>query len=181
MLTDGGPELYLIAYKYALGSWWLFSIIEPLCFSWNHVHPSSFALATYLFWTGSMISFTSKLFALALAIASTIYASASALPRQVTSNKGTINAPTSGTLVSSNSSIPFSYSDRNWCEDGYSPVSLWLTDYEPTISNLNVTGQFSEGDFTYYFGLYTNPNFGMYRLSLSVPFDEWFCGSSYQY
>ncbi|EIM80097.1 uncharacterized protein STEHIDRAFT_162983 [Stereum hirsutum FP-91666 SS1] len=112
-----------------------------------------------------MISFTSNLFTLALAFAGASFASASALPRQVTSNQGTINAPTSGYLVSSNSSFPFSYSDRNWCEDGYSPVSVWLTDYEPTTTNLNATGQFPEGSYTRYFGLYTNPNFGLSPLS----------------
>lgn len=127
-----------------------------------------------------MISFTPNLFTLALAIGSASYAFASALPRQVTSNQGTINAPTSGTLVSSNSSFPFSYSDRNWCEDGYSPVSVWLTDYEPTTTNLNATGQFPEGEFTHFFGPFTNPNFGMRVYPYQFP-GEWYCGSSCQH
>lgn len=110
--------------------------------------------------TANMMSFTSTLFALALTLATASCASASVLPRQVTSHKGTINAPSLGTTVSSNSTFPFSYADANWCEDGYSPVAIWLTDYEPTTSNLNATGQFPEGSFTHNFGLFTNPNFG---------------------
>ncbi|KAJ3794846.1 hypothetical protein GGU11DRAFT_794464 [Lentinula aff. detonsa] len=84
--------------------------------------------------------------------------------RQVESGHGILSAPTSGIVVAQGSSFPFEFRDSNWCEDGYSPIAVWLTDYAPSASSLNSTGQFAEGGYTYYFGSYLIPNFGMFAL-----------------
>jgi len=96
-------------------------------------------------------------------------ASPTILPRQVTGNHGTIVSPVSETTVSSGESFPFSYADSNWCEDGYTPLTVWLTDYAPTTANLNSTGQFPDGEYFYYFGEYLQGNFGLPPLSGSTP------------
>lgn len=74
---------------------------------------------------------------------------------------GTISSPSTGLVVPAGNSFPFSYEDSNWCEDGYSQITVWLCDYDPTTANLDSTGEFSDGDYTYYFGAYLIPNFGM--------------------
>ncbi|KAJ7503556.1 hypothetical protein B0H11DRAFT_1986057 [Mycena galericulata] len=87
---------------------------------------------------------------------------AAALPNQkrvIVSEHGTITAPTAETAVSSSAAFPFSYQDSNWCEGGYTPITVWLTDYAPTTANLNATGQFT--DATYYFGSFLIGNFGL--------------------
>ncbi|KAJ3992595.1 hypothetical protein F5050DRAFT_1579296 [Lentinula boryana] len=89
--------------------------------------------------------------------------------RQVESGHGILSAPTSGIVVAQGSSFPFEFRDSNWCEDGYSPIAVWLTDYAPSASSLNSTGQFAEGGYTYYFGSYLIPNFGLPVLSGSIP------------
>jgi hypothetical protein len=46
---------------------------------------------------------------------------------------------------------------------------VWLTDYVPTTSSLNSTGEFPDGEYSYYFGSYLIPNFGLPVLSGSTP------------
>ncbi|KAJ7036850.1 hypothetical protein C8F04DRAFT_1094584 [Mycena alexandri] len=85
------------------------------------------------------------------------------VPRVISSNHGTIVEPTSGVVATTEGSLPFSYKDSNWCEAGYSPISVWLLDYAPTTANLNATGQFT--DAAYYFGAFLIGNFGLPPLS----------------
>jgi hypothetical protein len=89
--------------------------------------------------------------------------------RQAQSGHGTLAAPSSGLTIAEGSDFPFTFHDVNWCEDGYSPISVWLTDYAPAASNLNSTGQFPEGQYTYYFGEYLIPNFGLPPLEGNNP------------
>ncbi|KAJ6549471.1 hypothetical protein B0H10DRAFT_1713642, partial [Mycena sp. CBHHK59/15] len=88
-------------------------------------------------------------------------------PRVISANHGTITAPTSGATVTSGASVSFTYQDSNWCEGGYSPITVWLTDYAPTTDTLNSTGQFT--DATYYFGAYLIGNFGLPPIGDPVP------------
>ncbi|KAF9071777.1 hypothetical protein BDP27DRAFT_1262003, partial [Rhodocollybia butyracea] len=82
---------------------------------------------------------------------------------------GILSSPSSGLVVAAGASFPFAYQDSNWCEDGYSQITVWLTGYSPTTSSLNSTGEFDEGEFTYYFGSYLIPNFGLSVLPGSIP------------
>ncbi|KAJ4466388.1 hypothetical protein C8J55DRAFT_240470 [Lentinula edodes] len=111
-------------------------------------------------------SFTSRLFTTAAILYSAFHASAAPSTRQVLeTSHGILSAPSSGVVVSQGSSFPFEFQDSNWCEDGYSSISIWLTNYAPTYLNVNSTGQFSEGEYSYYFGSYLIPNFGLPVLS----------------
>lgn len=82
------------------------------------------------------------------------------LSRQV----GSIVSPASGTTVTSGETFPFSYQDSNSCHDGYSAITVWLTDYAPSTANLNSTGEFPAGEYFYYFGEYYIPNFGQFSF-----------------
>ncbi|KAJ7215700.1 hypothetical protein B0H12DRAFT_354417 [Mycena haematopus] len=87
------------------------------------------------------------------------FAAAANLPRVISPNHGTLTAPTTGTVVTSGATFPFNYQDSNWCEGGYTPITVWLLDYAPTTANLNATGQFSDAAF--YFGPFLIGNFGL--------------------
>ncbi|KAJ7672247.1 hypothetical protein DFH06DRAFT_926012, partial [Mycena polygramma] len=89
------------------------------------------------------------------------------VPRVISSSHGTITQPTGGTVATSGSTIPFSYKDSNWCEGGYSPITVWLLDYAPTTANLNSTGQFP--DAAYYFGPFLINNFGLPPMNPVAP------------
>ncbi|KAJ7220229.1 hypothetical protein GGX14DRAFT_354749, partial [Mycena pura] len=82
-------------------------------------------------------------------------------------NHGTIISPSAGGLITGGVSIPFSYQDGNWCQDGYSPISVWLLDVPPTTANMNSTGQFP--DAYYYFGAFVLGNFGLPPNGNPVP------------
>ena len=69
-----------------------------------------------------------------------------------------ISSPSAGALITGGVSIPFSYQDGNWCQDGYSPISVWLLNVPPTTANMNSMGQFP--DAYYYFGAFVIGNFG---------------------
>ncbi|KAK7032756.1 hypothetical protein R3P38DRAFT_3352079 [Favolaschia claudopus] len=81
------------------------------------------------------------------------------VPRVISSNHGALTAPLTGTLVAPGETFSFAYQDSNWCEGGYTPITVWLLDYAPTTANLNATGQFT--DATYYFGPFLIGNFGL--------------------
>ncbi|KAJ7765112.1 hypothetical protein B0H14DRAFT_3510258 [Mycena olivaceomarginata] len=86
---------------------------------------------------------------------------------------GTIDAPTAGTSISTGSSIPFGYGAANWCHNGYSPITIWLSGTVPTA--LNATGGLPEGTYIEYYGNYLEDNFNIGPLppvpptSLTIP------------
>ncbi|KAJ7183276.1 hypothetical protein C8R46DRAFT_1066451 [Mycena filopes] len=85
------------------------------------------------------------------------------VPRVITTHHGTIVQPTSGLVATSGAPVPFSYADSNWCEGGYTPITVWLLDYAPTTANLNATGQFT--DAVFYYGSFLIGNAGLPPLS----------------
>ncbi|KAJ7929756.1 hypothetical protein B0H13DRAFT_2180992 [Mycena leptocephala] len=93
----------------------------------------------------------------------------------VVKRAGSITAPASGTSIATGDSIPFNYIDSNWCHEGYTPITVWLSDSAPT--GLNATGELPEGTYIDYFGEYLIPNFGLGPLpgstvpptSLTIP------------
>ncbi|KAF8184094.1 hypothetical protein K438DRAFT_1724181 [Mycena galopus ATCC 62051] len=80
---------------------------------------------------------------------------------------GTITEPVTGTSISTGASIAFNYDDSNWCHEGYTPVTIWLSESAPTA--LNSTGQLPEGTFIDYFGEYTIANFGISSATCPPP------------
>ncbi|CAK5268672.1 unnamed protein product [Mycena citricolor] len=94
--------------------------------------------------------------------------SASVLPRSVSSKHGVINAPTAGTVVAAGSSFPFSYQDSNWCQSGYSPISVWLTDSAPTTASINATDG-SLLSSKHYYGRFLIANFGLPSIGNPPP------------
>ncbi|KAJ6468313.1 hypothetical protein C8R45DRAFT_1018268 [Mycena sanguinolenta] len=95
------------------------------------------------------------------------FAAAANVPRVISSNHGTITAPTTGTIITSGQTFPFGYQDSNWCEGGYTPITVWLLDYAPTTANLNATGQFDDAAF--YFGPFLIGNFGLPPIGSDPP------------
>lgn len=71
---------------------------------------------------------------------------------------GSITEPAAGTSISTGDSIPFNYIDLNWCHEGYTPITIWLSDSAPT--GLNATGDLPEGTFIKYYGQFLIANFG---------------------
>ncbi|KAJ7812834.1 hypothetical protein B0H13DRAFT_2470227, partial [Mycena leptocephala] len=63
------------------------------------------------------------------------------------------------TSITSGGSIPFSYVDSNWCHEGYTPITIWLSQAAPT--GLNATGDLPDGTYLEYFGRYLITNFGL--------------------
>ncbi|KAK7030406.1 hypothetical protein VNI00_014150 [Paramarasmius palmivorus] len=83
----------------------------------------------------------------------------------VSGQHGTIVSPTADSSISPGEDFSFDYRQRNWCNAGYSPITVWLTDYEPTTTDLDSNGRFPEGHYTYFFGNFVKPNFGLPPLS----------------
>ncbi|KAF7340791.1 hypothetical protein MSAN_02108200 [Mycena sanguinolenta] len=74
---------------------------------------------------------------------------------------GSIVAPTAASSINSGSVIPFNYVDLNWCHEGYTPITVYLSETQPT--SLNATGGVTEYMASY--GPYLIPNYGLAPLS----------------
>ncbi|PSR82966.1 hypothetical protein PHLCEN_2v5936 [Hermanssonia centrifuga] len=87
------------------------------------------------------------------------YAFAGPLEKRLTvTDIDTIVAPADGSSITPGTPFTFQYQVDNWCEAGYTPLSVWLVANEPTGSDVNSTAQIS--DSLYYFGNWLIPNFG---------------------
>lgn len=99
-----------------------------------------------------------------------ISGSASALPEPVANSRrqivkpisGFIIQPTDGSSISAGSTFPFQYDVDNYCEQGYTPVTIWIVPGPdaPTPASLNATQGFSDGTYLAYLGHYLVANFG---------------------
>ncbi|KAJ7056717.1 hypothetical protein C8F01DRAFT_1372694 [Mycena amicta] len=90
--------------------------------------------------------------------------------RTISGNHGTITSPSTGAVVAAvgGDTIPFAYTDSNWCHDGYTAITAWLLDYAPTTANIDsTTGLFSNE--VYQFGSYLIGNFGLSPIPGSNP------------
>ncbi|KAJ7102738.1 hypothetical protein C8R44DRAFT_887483 [Mycena epipterygia] len=87
--------------------------------------------------------------------------------------KRSVTEPATGTSISSGESIPFNYVDSNWCHEGYTPITVWLSTSAPT--GVNATGGLPSGTYIEYFGKYLIANFGLSPMqpvpptSLTIP------------
>lgn len=103
--------------------------------------------------------FTSAFTLLTLVLSTAV--SALPTPRTITVSHGTINSPAPKAKVSFNTNLGLQYTPGNWCQNGYSRVSVWLTKTAPTTANIDSeTGVFKDGQSVHYFGNYTIANWG---------------------
>ena len=102
--------------------------------------------------------FLGALAALAIPFA---FAASISIPRQIQSpGTGVIIAPADGTIIQSGSSYDFDFEAANYCEDGYVVFTVYLlADLQPTFSDLNEEGQFT--DYLFNYGNFTIAEFGM--------------------
>ncbi|KAJ7187302.1 hypothetical protein C8R46DRAFT_287742 [Mycena filopes] len=89
-------------------------------------------------------------------------AAAAAAPVTPRGGAGSITAPADGTSITTGASFPFSYADSNSCHEGYTPITVWLTDAQPT--GLDGNGDLPAGSFIEEFGSYLIGNFGLSPL-----------------
>lgn len=73
-----------------------------------------------------------------------------------------IVSPAPNTVINPRESFSFQYSLVNWCEAGYTPLSLWLLQDQPTSASLNSSEEYI--DYIYYFGTWLFNNFGAHSL-----------------
>lgn len=69
-----------------------------------------------------------------------------------------IVSPPQNSVIKPGDIFAFQYSLDNWCEAGYTPLSLWLLADQPTSASLNSSEEYSE--YIYYFGSWLINNFG---------------------
>ncbi|KAK7028498.1 hypothetical protein R3P38DRAFT_2936793 [Favolaschia claudopus] len=81
---------------------------------------------------------------------------------------GSIIEPPAQLPVTSGDVIPFTYVNSNWCNEGYTPITVYLSESEPAPGTLNGTGGFPEGTYTTFFGQFLIPNYGLKPLPGSV-------------
>ncbi|KAI0367483.1 hypothetical protein BV20DRAFT_1089453 [Pilatotrama ljubarskyi] len=105
--------------------------------------------------------FFSTLSALALSASFTYAASLTATKRQiVASEHGTTVEPADGSTITPGVSFAFSYENRNFCESGYSPISVYLSTSPPTTADVTTGGELVDGSFVFKFGDLLIANFG---------------------
>ncbi|KAJ6542087.1 hypothetical protein DFH09DRAFT_1174604 [Mycena vulgaris] len=95
-----------------------------------------------------------------------VLAGLSAVTAAPNSKRG-VGEPSTGTSITSGESIPFNYVDSNWCHEGYTPITMWLSEAAPT--GLNATGDLPEGTYIAYFGRYLIANFGLSTMQPVPP------------
>ncbi|OSX64058.1 hypothetical protein POSPLADRAFT_1032532 [Postia placenta MAD-698-R-SB12] len=86
-----------------------------------------------------------------------------------TSEHGFISSPTAGTEIAPGASFAFDYATSDWCHQGYSIFTVWLTPGPdaPTFSDVTSTtgntrgsvGELINGTYLYSWGEFTVPNF----------------------
>ncbi|THG97387.1 hypothetical protein EW026_g4605 [Hermanssonia centrifuga] len=96
------------------------------------------------------------------------YAFAGPLEKRLTvTDIDTIVVPADGSSITPGTPFTFQYQVDNWCEAGYTPLSVWLVANEPTGSDVNSTAQIS--DSLYYFGNWLILNFGLPAMTNPPP------------
>ncbi|KAI0358909.1 hypothetical protein OH77DRAFT_1395991 [Trametes cingulata] len=107
---------------------------------------------------------------LALSASLTHAATLAATKRQiVVSEHGTTVDPVSGSTITPGASFPFSYENRNFCESGYSPISVYLSTTQPTTADVTNSGELADGSFVFKFGDFLIANFGLPPMETPPP------------
>ena len=74
---------------------------------------------------------------------------------------GTIDAPAEDAAIAPGEIFDFDFESVNYCESGYEPITVYLFESEPDVSQMNADGTFNETLYLYQFGEWLIPNFGM--------------------
>ncbi|KAI1790473.1 hypothetical protein LXA43DRAFT_890939 [Ganoderma leucocontextum] len=74
---------------------------------------------------------------------------------------GTIVAPAANDVIVPGANFTFEYDNSNWCESGFSPFTVYLTDgaVPPAFENVTVNGTLAEGAYILGMGKYVIANF----------------------
>ncbi|CAL1704052.1 unnamed protein product [Somion occarium] len=80
---------------------------------------------------------------------------------------GTIVAPAAGSTIINGEPFPFQYNNNHVCQDGYSPIHVYLTATAPTAADVSSSGTIANA--LHYFGLYTIANFGLPPMNSPPP------------
>ncbi|KAI0731837.1 hypothetical protein C8Q72DRAFT_793673 [Fomitopsis betulina] len=111
---------------------------------------------------------------LALAL-SALVSQAAALPttlmqRQIVAAvHGSISAPAQDAPIAPGEPFAFDFQSVNYCESGYEPVTVYLFENEPDVSQMNADGSFNETLYLYKFGQWLIPNFGLPAMDPPPP------------
>ncbi|OCH92355.1 hypothetical protein OBBRIDRAFT_791354 [Obba rivulosa] len=77
----------------------------------------------------------------------------------VLAGTGALSAPPNGAVISEGESFSYNYGEIDGCHQGFTVVTVWLVSTPPTLAQLNSSGEFSPGDFLYFFGQFATWNF----------------------
>ncbi len=94
---------------------------------------------------------------LPILLASTLAQGSAVLRRSILPG-GPIVQPASNTTLTPGQPFDFNYTFRNSCESGYSTISVFLLENQPTPNDVTSFGNFT--DFLYSYGNFMIPNFG---------------------
>ncbi|OSD05389.1 hypothetical protein PYCCODRAFT_1465295 [Trametes coccinea BRFM310] len=108
--------------------------------------------------------------AIALAAASCSQAASLAVAKRqgVVPAHGLTVQPADGSTVTPGAAFPFEYENENYCESGYSPISVYLSTSPPTDADVS-GGELVDGSFVYKFGDYLIANFGLPPMETPPP------------
>ncbi|TFY68169.1 hypothetical protein EVJ58_g1173 [Rhodofomes roseus] len=81
--------------------------------------------------------------------------------QDVVSVHGTINEPAESAAIAPGATFDFDFESVNYCESGYEPITVYLFENEPDVSDMNADGSFPESAYLYEFGEWLIPNFGL--------------------
>ncbi|KAI0638935.1 hypothetical protein C8Q77DRAFT_1213661 [Trametes polyzona] len=82
---------------------------------------------------------------------------------------GTTVNPAEGSTITPGASFAFKYENIDFCESGYSPISVYLSTSPPTAADVTSGGELSEGSFVYRFGDFLIANFGLPPMGTPPP------------
>lgn len=111
---------------------------------------------------------------LPILLASTLSQCSAILPRAALPG-GPISQPTIGSTITAGQPFNFQYGVRNYCESGYSLITVWLLANQPTVDDVTSSGTFADGEYLYEFGAYLQANFGE---PVSLNTSLWMTGST---
>ncbi|KAI0662370.1 hypothetical protein C8Q70DRAFT_957870 [Cubamyces menziesii] len=97
-------------------------------------------------------------------------ASLTAAKRQiVVPAHGTTTEPTGGSVIAAGDAFPFKYENVDYCESGYSPISVFLSTTAPTDADVTNSGELADGSYVYKFGDFLIANFGLPGMGTPPP------------
>ncbi|KAI0358835.1 hypothetical protein OH77DRAFT_1396087 [Trametes cingulata] len=84
---------------------------------------------------------------------------------------GAINTPTANQAIPFGAEFAFDYGISDWCEPGYVPFNVYLTEGSeaPVFDNVTASGTLFDGAYAYYFGEFVVARFGLPQQGVPPP------------